>query len=338
MDYKKMICTDCSRLFKQMPTFTKTKYGVQTIDPIYTSLYFNPSKMGKKREVKLEKFKEGDVFSLQGVECDDFTMPIKEYKVVKKVDEIFGVKLDGIVVKQVSGDTSTIFSLTKTDCQTLGVDFEPCLTFFPINMNWKEVKLQERENIREFSPLDISTYPVNQESGLIERIVVKISNVRHGFEPYGFNIGDVEGISARDINGGIYLKVKKPIVTAMGILTPSRVLSGQNITQHLFGRGLEMCDNAIYIEFNVMGINPQIVQGESFGELFDVVTYGTKRMQEESEEIIEKLTKTLSDNFARPKMRYHIPDIYQNQKKNNYQWHWVNYYGGTDEELDDVLW
>ena len=123
-----MICTDFQKMFSKIPpidfhkkmntlyTHTQPSYGskLQIVEPIYTSLFFSPL-MGEKREVKVEKFKKGDVFALQGVECDDFSMPVKEYEVIKKVDDVFGIQLDGLVVKQISGDTSTIFSLTKTD-------------------------------------------------------------------------------------------------------------------------------------------------------------------------------------------------------------------------------
>lgn len=314
-----MIATDFLEWQKQLERCsikesTNKYYGLQTIDPIYTSLYFNASKMGKIRHVEIEKFKKGDVFSLQGAECDDFTMPIKEYEVVKKVDEIFGIKLDGIVVKQLSGEKSNIFSLTKTDCKTLGIDFEPRLAFFPMNMNWKEVQIKEDNNVKEFVPFDFSTYPVAQGSGLIERIVLKISNVKILNLPHRFQIGSINNISLQNICDGIYLRPKTTIMTPNGIIDYPRVLSGKNITDSLFGLGCHVYMNAIYFEFNVLGIDPKLVQGKRFDELFDVIIYGEKISHcasdilpslEKSDEILVKTQKFLGilDAYERNKQR-----------------------------------
>lgn len=306
-------------------------YSLQTIDSVFTSLYFSPSLMGEKREVKMEKFKEGDVFSLQGMECDDFTMPVKEYEVVRKVDEVFGVKLDGLVVKQISGENSTVFSLTKTDCQTLGINFQPRLLFFPMNMDWKEVRIKNKEQIKEFNPNDFSSYPVLKETKLIEKIVVCVSEI-HNYNETLYKIGDIFDVKIANIIGGISLKVKRPIPTKMGVLNPSRILHGKNITGCLVNnRSLFLYDSKVYIEFNVLGINPKDVEGMRFEDLFDVVVMGRS-----INDLRENLELKTTENKIFDKRRYLVNlSEKRNEKTNNKRWR--NYAEDDWEEFFDWI-
>lgn len=355
-----MICTDLTQMLNSFTTFDydktmrtlykQTKPSVrstlQTIEPNYTSLFFSPS-MGEKREVKVEKFKKGDVFALQGVECDDFLMPIKEYEVIKRVDEIFGVQLDGLVVKQISGDVSTIFSLTKTDCQTLGVEFQPRLLFFPLNMNWKEVIVKQREKISEFNPLDMSTYPVFKETKLIERIVVKIdgiTQVEGEIRCNGFKI------NRKELMGGFMLSVKKPIQVKNGMLVPNQVIYGTNVTAPIFEKiGLLINDNSIYFEFNVDGIDPLTVEGVDFHDLFDVKVMGIPIVKNKYEEIDVKVAKAIENAMKHHKdvavfnpytstlnLRNDVVNKYQDsygRKRhiNDYRWEWERDTWESDE-------
>ena len=365
-----MICTDFQKMFSKLPpidfhkkmntlyTHTQPSYGskLQIVEPVYTSLFFSPL-MGKKREVKVEKFKKGDVFALQGVECDDFSMPIKEYEVIKKVDEIFGIQLDGLVVKQISGDTSTIFSLTKTDCQTLGIEFQPRLLFFPMNMNWKEVIVNQHEKVKEFNPRDMGTYPVFKETKLIERIVVRIDNViQIGSE---IRCGDFT-ISNKELMGGFMLVAKKNISVRNGVLREGQVIYGMNVTGGLFRHsGLLINDNSIYFEFCVGGIDPSIVDGIDFHDLFDVKVMGVpliKRTPQEVDELVKearrKVEETLQKSFEvalnnrkRNVMCDPLTGIceilnnntYERRRKNNnYAWGQARDYWDSDEY--DIYW
>ena len=365
-----MICTDLSRMFNQIPaidfhkkmntlyTHTQPSYGskLQIVEPIYTSLFFSPL-MGDKREVKVEKFKKGDVFALQGVECDDFSMPVKEYEVIKKVDDVFGIQLDGLVVKQISGDTSTIFSLTKTDCQTLGIEFQPRLLFFPMNMNWKEVIISQHEKIKEFNPLDMGTYPVFKETKLIERIVVRINNViQIGGE---IRCGNFT-ISNKELMGGFMLIAKKNISVRDGVLRQGQVIYGMNVTGGLFRHsGLLINDNSIYFEFCVGGIDPSIVDGIDFHDLFDVKVMGVPLVQRTPQEVDElvkqarrKVEETLEKSFEialnnrkRNVMCDPLTGIceilnnntYERRRKNNnYAWGQARDYWDSDE--CDIPW
>ena len=352
-----MICTDFQKMFSEIQTLgslekknclykqTDFLYGakLQTIEPTYASLFFSPL-MGEKREVKVEKFKKGDVFALQGVECDDFSMPVKEYEVIKKVDEIFGIQLDGLVVKQISGDASTVFSLTKTDCQTLGFEFQPRLLFFPMNMNWKEVIISQHEKIKEFNPLDMSTYPVFKETKLIERIVVRINNIRQ-------ICGDIFcndfKISNKELMGGFMLVVKKNIPVRNGMLKQGQVIYGMNVTSGVFRHsGLLINDNSIYFEFCVNGIEPSIVEGYNLHDLFEVKVMGMPIVKNTCEEIDEKVVKAIKNAMEKQKKIVNfdshtgtlelMDDLYKKnygrtRQNNDYRWKWSRDYWESDD-------
>lgn len=352
-----MICTDFQKMFSEIQTLgslekknslykqTDFLYGakLQTIEPIYASLFFSPL-MGEKREVKVEKFKKGDVFALQGVECDDFSMPVKEYEVIKKVDEIFGIQLDGLVVKQISGDASTVFSLTKTDCQTLGIEFQPRLLFFPMNMNWKEVIISQHEKIKEFNPLDMSTYPVFKETKLIERIVVRINNIRQ-------ICGDIFcndfKISNKELMGGFMLVVKKNIPVRNGMLKQGQVIYGMNVTSGVFRHsGLLINDNSIYFEFCVNGIEPSIVEGYNLHDLFEVKVMGVPIVKNTCNEIDEKVVQTIKNAMEKQRKIVEfdshtgtlglMDDLYKKnygrtRQNNDYRWKWSRDYWESDD-------
>lgn len=352
-----MICTDFQKMFSEIQTLgslekknslykqTDFLYGakLQTIEPIYASLFFSPL-MGEKREVKVEKFKKGDVFALQGVECDDFSMPVKEYEVIKKVDEIFGIQLDGLVVKQISGDASTVFSLTKTDCQTLGIEFQPRLLFFPMNMNWKDVIISQHEKIKEFNPLDMSTYPVFKETKLIERIVVRINNIRQ-------ICGDIFcndfKISNKELMGGFMLVVKKNIPVRNGMLKQGQVIYGMNVTSGVFRHsGLLINDNSIYFEFCVNGIEPSIVEGYNLHDLFDVKVMGVPIVKNTCKEIDEKVVQAIKNAMEKQKKIVNfdshtgtlelMDDLYKKnygrtRQNNDYRWKWSRDYWESDD-------
>ena len=174
----------------------------------YISSFFSPTfsfiPEGESKEENNEtietvdngiKFEIGKIYSLKGVECDDFKMPSKEYRLKAIVSTVNEVTIDSLVMKQINGDKGTIFSLTKSDCRLLGIEFEPCLQLFPKNMNWEEVKEEDENNVEEvvkleeetknnydiFDENDLSTYPVCFVDGTIRHLIVKISGCYYNY-------------------------------------------------------------------------------------------------------------------------------------------------------------
>lgn len=92
----------------------------------------------------------GDKCSLVYKGEDDFQEVEKSYVIVGQVKELNGIEIDGLIVKQVGGIETTIFSLTKTDCKILGIEYRPGLQLFPRGMGWIFPKNQtEIENKRK---------------------------------------------------------------------------------------------------------------------------------------------------------------------------------------------
>jgi hypothetical protein len=206
-------------------------------------------------------------------------------------------------------------------------------------MNWKTVSKSHRESIKEFNPLDLSSYPVVRETNKIERIVVKISNMSN--YKNNFCCGGIE-ISYRDVMGGFILVVKRPIQTKCGVLTPPRVIHGVNVTSGVYRRpGLIMESGAIYFEFDVMGIEPSSVEGVDFHDLFDVKVMGidilnnekpqrienneniVKRIDDYDEILGDLLKKTISSS-----LNMHLTNNdWRTKRNNNYCWKWTNLNG-----------
>ena len=243
------------------------------IDSSFVSLFFDPQKMGVKREIKEKvEYTNGDILTLKGEECDDFSMPQKKYEVIKSVDSFSDVLIDSYVVKQIEGERSTIFSLTKQDCASLGIEFQPSLQLLPKTMNW--VCENKDFTHKEFNPNDFSTYPVDKDSKLITRFVLKIENVfvLDGYSTL-FQIGDVSRITLEELYNNFAIKLKHPLRMRNGINSTQLCYFGRNVTRKLFPHvsSTEIIDGCIYLEFNIPGIEPSLVENTNFNEIFDVI-------------------------------------------------------------------
>ena len=86
-------------------------------------------------------FNRGDKYALVLQGEEDFQNIERTYVVVGKIDKLNNIEIDAVIVKQIGGDNTTIFSLTKADCKELGIKYVPGLQLFPSNMDWKSLKL-----------------------------------------------------------------------------------------------------------------------------------------------------------------------------------------------------
>lgn len=129
----------------------------------------------KKNETKF--FECDKTYLLTGLDCDGFSMPTKRYKYVGSIDEVDGIRLNSVIMKQIGGEPTTIFSLTKSDCKSFGIEFENGLQLFPNNLEW--VKEKQEEEVKEeelsFDSTNLSTYPVDYKDKTIHFMIVKLS-------------------------------------------------------------------------------------------------------------------------------------------------------------------
>ena len=189
-------------MFSTIPTISSsypTKRNYHHLDcrqyvlPIFDDRFKYVPPTPKNGEAKLD-FTVGANYTLKGVECDDFSMPTKEYQLLGVVDSLDGITLDSLIMKQISGPSSTIFSLTKSDCKKLGIDFQEGLQLFPKNLNWEKSQTENEVATEpteiEFNPSDMSTYPRCHIDNTIRKFLIKIS----GFTRNGKKIYDSKGL------------------------------------------------------------------------------------------------------------------------------------------------
>ena len=99
----------------------------------------NIKSLASKKQVYLPQwpFNSGDKYALVLQGEEDFQYIERIYTVVGKISKLNNIVIDAVIVKQIGGDNTTKFSLTKADCRELGIKYEPGLQLFPSNMDWK---------------------------------------------------------------------------------------------------------------------------------------------------------------------------------------------------------
>ena len=91
-------------------------------------------------------FNRGDKYALVLQGEEDFQNIERTYAVVGKIDKMNNIEINAVIVKQIDGNDTTIFSLTKADCKELGIKYAPGLQLFPANMNWKQIE-EEKDDV-----------------------------------------------------------------------------------------------------------------------------------------------------------------------------------------------
>ncbi len=120
-------------------------------------------------------FVKGEKYSLAGVSCEGFEMPEKIYELVGVHDEYDGIALNSVIVKQVGGYQGKIFTLSKHDCECMGIEYENGLQLFPKHLQWKRVK-----DVVPFNKADLGTTPVSDIDNTVRYILLKLN----GFKDY----------------------------------------------------------------------------------------------------------------------------------------------------------
>ena len=91
----------------------------------------------------------GQVYSIQGKNCDGFSVAKRFYKIIHVFKTLFDVPINSLVVRQIAGPQSTIWTLSRNDCDKLNIQYYPHLQLFPISMNWfYEPEYDDKEMIK----------------------------------------------------------------------------------------------------------------------------------------------------------------------------------------------
>lgn len=127
--YRKDSLNRCVRLHSDV-------FPIEYYDEDYPSTNIMPTK-------NIEK----NVYSLIESVADGFEPVTRSYEIISKVNDINGIPIEGYVARQISGPSTTIFSLTKYDCNTLGIKYEKGLQLFPKNMGWIDGDTEIKQEI-----------------------------------------------------------------------------------------------------------------------------------------------------------------------------------------------
>lgn len=258
------------------------------ITPYFSpKMRFIPSEDEKPHKEFLEV---GKLYSLRGTECDDFVMPTKTYELIKNIDSVDGVELDAVVMKQIDGEQSTIFSLTKNDCRKLNIPFSSGLQLFPRTMEWDKVQTEEEtkkqpQTPREFDSHNLSTYPPSYHDKLIHYMTIKMSNFMIGpngiiVTPNGIHINQQDFLNSLRVT-------TKQSIGVLGSTKAAYLPNGFNVSWRLVTNMVtpnqsnsELIDSlgCVYIELifeqnrngETVGVHPDAFRQGTFDDFFKV--------------------------------------------------------------------
>ena len=114
-----------------------TKYGVSVKE----------SKVSKSQaKAKLRrKFHIGEQISLKVKSKCGSTEVIRGYVVKKCIYTINGQEINAVVVKQIYGPKTRIYTLNRHDCEKFHIKFEPGLQVYSMLLNWGTFKTKENK-------------------------------------------------------------------------------------------------------------------------------------------------------------------------------------------------
>lgn len=257
------------------------KLGNEYIIPYFSDAMKFIPKNEEKKSMRMEK---GGVYSLPTEECDGFTIPQKKYKCIGEIDEIDGVDLNSVIVKQVDGKRSSIFSLTKNDCRKLNVEFEPGLQLFPKSLNWSRCdEAYDKDEEYVFDSQNLSTYPTDFYTKTIRRITLKLSRF---YKLYDYiHLPNGSGIKICSFSDQLVVQTKRDIgepsdVSNLYVPKNSRIRF-KIVTRCLSRTNNDIVDEDgnVFIELNfdakinknLVGIHPKCFENKPFEEFFDII-------------------------------------------------------------------
>ena len=120
-------------------------------------------------------FHNGERYSLKPKECDGFKMDEQVYEVYGTLDKFDDdeMNINSVIVKEITKSNGTLYTLSRNDCEWLGIEFSSGLQLLPKSLDWKYVDVDFDEN-------DLSTTQSLEGDGKIHYVLLKIN----GFKSY----------------------------------------------------------------------------------------------------------------------------------------------------------
>ena len=230
--------------FKNMTKMTASYSNASRSGAPVENLFYMPKEMfeavdftdmGIVNEPKdcVPLFVKGEKYSLAGVSCEGFEMPEKVYELVGVHDEYDGIALNSVIVKQVDGYQGKIFTLSKHDCECMGIEYENGLQLFPKHLQWKRVK-----DVVPFNKADLGTTPVSDIDNTVRYVLLKLNGFKdytdgYVVTPSGKLIKEDQFQSTLRITSDEPIVYEKPTVGKNGVKLPeNRNLSIEIVYPH----------------------------------------------------------------------------------------------------------
>ena len=86
------------------------------------------------------------------------------------MDETDDMALNSVIVKEITPHRGTLHTLSKNDCEWLGVEFENGLQLMPKSLDWKPYEAEV-----EFDPNDLSTTHTFNSTRTISHVLLKVN-------------------------------------------------------------------------------------------------------------------------------------------------------------------
>lgn len=173
-------------LYKMRSNVIFEKIDTYEINERYIIPFINSDIINNKLVMKYDRpfFEIGCLYTLEKEIYDNENT--QTYKYLGHIESVKGINIDSILMQGIGDSTSTTFSLTREDCNSLGIIFDNNLQLFPQYIKWKKVDneppIDKEILLRSFNIDDLSTYPVIEKNdGMLYSMIIKIS----GFECLG---------------------------------------------------------------------------------------------------------------------------------------------------------
>ena len=231
----------------------------------------------------MPKFVIGENYALGGEKVEGFEQKYKLYNLVGMVDEFAGAKVDSLIVKQIEGEQGNIYTISKSDCDFLGIEYQNGLQLFSKNLSWRHVR-----DIPEFDEHNLGTSPTSVIDNSIRYLVLKLK----GFTDYsdGYVLSPSgKLIKESQFTQSVQVSTKEPVVYGNGHIIQDKVPLRAYVTHprtKLFNHGnfissedevfilIELVESARYSESttfdNKFGVDPKYFDGLDPNEYFEV--------------------------------------------------------------------
>lgn len=196
----------------------------------------------------------GDIIGVAGEECDDFNMPLSRYSVKALINDYNGIPIDSYVVKRLTEDRQEglTFSLSKSDCKSICVDYEPGLELLAMGSNVVKLGggIKQQKKFTSFTPSDMSTYFVDKDSGRIRYIIAMVRGILSQERAKRI----LNHIEVKNIFAGTSVSWKPIVIGGFKTREPLSI------------------DGCLYLELELErgGYTPEELRGVSFDALVDI--------------------------------------------------------------------